>query len=32
MTAEREIPGRRRFFTDDPVGNRLEFLEAASSR
>jgi catechol 2,3-dioxygenase-like lactoylglutathione lyase family enzyme len=22
-----EIPGRRRFFTDDPVGNRLEFLE-----
>jgi catechol 2,3-dioxygenase-like lactoylglutathione lyase family enzyme len=25
-----EIPGRRRFFTDDPVGNRLEFLEAVS--
>jgi catechol 2,3-dioxygenase-like lactoylglutathione lyase family enzyme len=23
-----EIPGRRRFHTDDPVGNRLEFLEA----
>lgn len=22
-----EIPGRRRFHTDDPVGNRLEFLE-----
>src|SRR4051794_1895668 len=21
-----EIPGRRRFHTDDPVGNRLEFL------
>ncbi|CRK56195.1 FIG01125063: hypothetical protein [Alloactinosynnema sp. L-07] len=23
-----EIPGRGRFHTDDPVGNRLEFLEA----
>ncbi|WAL68149.1 glyoxalase [Amycolatopsis cynarae] len=23
-----EIPGRRRFHTDDPVGNRLEFLSA----
>ena len=23
-----EIPGRHRFHTDDPVGNRLEFLEA----
>lgn len=22
-----EIPGRRRFHTDDPVGNRVEFLE-----
>ena len=22
-----EIPGRRRFHTDDPVGNRLEFLD-----
>jgi predicted enzyme related to lactoylglutathione lyase len=22
-----EIPGRRRFHTDDPVGNRMEFLE-----
>ncbi|RZS43257.1 hypothetical protein EV193_102236 [Herbihabitans rhizosphaerae] len=22
-----EIPGRRRFFTDDAVGNRLEFLD-----
>lgn len=21
------IPGRRRFFTDDPVGNRLEFVD-----
>jgi len=21
-----EIPGRRRFHTDDPVGNRIEFL------
>jgi catechol 2,3-dioxygenase-like lactoylglutathione lyase family enzyme len=24
-----EIPGRRRFFTFDPLGNRLEFVEAA---
>ncbi len=23
-----EIPGRRRFFTADPLGNRLEFIEA----
>ena len=23
-----EIPGRRRFHTDDPVGNRLEFLDS----
>ncbi len=23
-----EIPGRRRFHTNDPVGNRLEFLDA----
>ncbi|SDI73602.1 hypothetical protein SAMN05192558_12717 [Actinokineospora alba] len=23
-----EIPGRRRFHTDDPVGNRIEFLES----
>ena len=23
------IDGRRRFFTDDPVGNRLEFMDAA---
>jgi hypothetical protein len=22
-----EIPGRRRFHTNDPVGNRLEFLD-----
>jgi predicted enzyme related to lactoylglutathione lyase len=22
-----EIPGRRRFFTSDPVGNRLEFID-----
>jgi len=27
-----EMPGRRRFFTDDPVGNRLEFLEDESTR
>jgi len=26
--AEDEIPGRRRFHTDDPVGNRLEFLDS----
>lgn len=23
-----EIPGRRRFHTEDPVGNRIEFLES----
>ncbi|HEV7628971.1 MAG TPA: glyoxalase, partial [Streptomyces sp.] len=22
-----ELPGHRRFYSDDPVGNRLEFLE-----
>jgi catechol 2,3-dioxygenase-like lactoylglutathione lyase family enzyme len=22
-----DLPGHRRFYTDDPVGNRLEFLE-----
>jgi hypothetical protein len=26
--ADDEIPGRRRFHTDDPVGNRLEFLDS----
>jgi catechol 2,3-dioxygenase-like lactoylglutathione lyase family enzyme len=25
-----ELPGYRRFYTADPVGNRLEFLEPAS--
>ncbi len=24
---DERIPGRRRFFTDDPFGNRLEFVE-----
>ena len=23
-----EVPGTRRFHTDDPIGNRLEFIEA----
>lgn len=25
------IPGRRRFFTDDPWGNRVEFLESGAA-
>lgn len=28
---ENEIPGRRRFFCDDAVGNRLEFLAATTA-
>ncbi|WP_329573009.1 VOC family protein [Streptomyces sp. NBC_01361] len=24
---DRDLPGHRRFYADDPVGNRLEFLE-----
>jgi len=25
------LPGRRRFYTDDPFGNRLEFIQADRS-
>ncbi|XUL90377.1 VOC family protein [Streptomyces galilaeus] len=28
VTWDGELPGHRRFYSDDPVGNRLEFLEA----
>ncbi|MFJ6833264.1 VOC family protein [Streptomyces sp. NPDC091209] len=27
VTWDEELPGHRRFFSEDPVGNRLEFLE-----
>jgi len=29
VTWDDDLPGHRRFFSEDPVGNRLEFLEAA---
>ncbi|MEU5463973.1 VOC family protein [Streptomyces althioticus] len=29
VTWDDELPGHRRFFSWDPVGNRLEFLESA---
>ncbi|MGI8330574.1 VOC family protein [Actinomadura scrupuli] len=29
VRADDLFPGHRRFYTDDPVGNRLEFLEPA---
>ncbi|MFD4555034.1 VOC family protein [Streptomyces sp. NPDC058469] len=28
VTWDKELPGYRRFYSEDPVGNRLEFLEA----
>ncbi|NLU75798.1 glyoxalase [Streptomyces sp. HNM0575] len=28
VTWDRELPGHRRFYSCDPVGNRLEFLES----
>jgi catechol 2,3-dioxygenase-like lactoylglutathione lyase family enzyme len=28
-TTDRELPGFRRFYADDPFGNRLEFLQPA---
>jgi len=28
VTFSEEIPGTRRFYADDPFGNRLEFIEA----
>ncbi|MFI0968032.1 VOC family protein [Streptomyces sp. NPDC021080] len=27
VTWDEDLPGHRRFFSEDPVGNRLEFLE-----
>lgn len=30
VTWDESLPGRRRFYTEDPFGNRLEFLEAGS--
>ena len=27
VTWDRDVPGMRRFYSQDPVGNRLEFLE-----
>ena len=31
VRADVPVDGRTRFFTDDPFGNRIEFIEAASS-
>jgi catechol 2,3-dioxygenase-like lactoylglutathione lyase family enzyme len=31
ITSDNSIPGTRRFFAEDPWGNRLEFLEANSA-
>ena len=30
VTWDDDLPGHRRFFSEDPVGNRLEFLEPVS--
>lgn len=30
VTWDDTLPGHRRFFSEDPVGNRLEFLEPDS--
>ena len=30
VTWDEDLPGHRRFFSEDPVGNRLEFLEPLS--
>lgn len=29
VTWDHDLPGHRRFYSEDPVGNRLEFLEPA---
>jgi predicted enzyme related to lactoylglutathione lyase len=29
VTWDENLPGHRRFYSEDPVGNRLEFLEPA---
>jgi predicted enzyme related to lactoylglutathione lyase len=31
VTWDENLPGHRRFYSEDPVGNRLEFLEPAES-
>ncbi|MEU5594618.1 hypothetical protein [Streptomyces sp. NPDC020298] len=31
VTWDDNLPGHRRFYSGDPVGNRLEFLEAVRS-
>jgi hypothetical protein len=30
VTWDTDFPGMRRFYSQDPFGNRLEFLEASS--
>ncbi|MEU9140521.1 VOC family protein [Streptomyces sp. NPDC048404] len=32
VTWDEDLPGHRRFFSEDPVGNRLEFLEPLPAR
>ncbi|WP_339129831.1 VOC family protein [Streptomyces sp. f51] len=32
VTWDSDLPGHRRFFSEDPVGNRLEFLEPLPAR
>ncbi|MGX7761095.1 VOC family protein [Streptomyces angustmyceticus] len=32
VTWDDHLPGHRRFYSTDPVGNRLEFLEAADGK
>ncbi|MET8943103.1 VOC family protein [Streptomyces sp. NPDC004542] len=31
VTWDENLPGHRRFYAEDPVGNRLEFLEAVAT-
>ncbi len=31
VTWDEDLPGYRRFYSEDPVGNRLEFLEAVAT-
>lgn len=31
VTWDENLPGHRRFYSEDPVGNRLEFLEPAAT-
>ncbi|WP_328451608.1 glyoxalase [Streptomyces sp. NBC_00386] len=32
VVRDEDLPGHRRFFSEDPVGNRLEFLEPLPAR